>query len=144
MGKKANLLRLKNLEETKQFGREIAGKIKGGAVVCLEGDLGAGKTTLTKAIAAELGIDAFKVKSPSYTYFRKYKLDGRNLYHIDLYRITEFDDLMQHEMEELFEEKGAIIIIEWPNRIEELLPEKRITIKLKHLNEHEREVEYSF
>ena len=88
----------KNEEETYKLAKDIAAKVKNGGFVCLFGDLGTGKTTFTKGIAKALGIDHFSIKSPTYTYIREYK--EKKLYHIDLYRIEEIDELLLLEIQE--------------------------------------------
>ncbi len=126
----------KSVEETKQLAKEIAQKVVTGGVVCLVGDLGSGKTTFTKGIAENLGIDQFDIKSPTYTYIRKY---GEHFYHIDLYRIEELDELLINELHEIFENPQNTVIIEWADRLNDQTPKDAIVIEIKYAGENERE-----
>ena len=128
----------KNEEETYKLAKDIAAKVKNGGFVCLFGDLGTGKTTFTKGIAKALGIDHFSIKSPTYTYIREYK--EKKLYHIDLYRIEEIDELLLLEIQEIQSNKNSIIIVEWADRIKNHLPENRIDICLEYLDENSRKI----
>lgn len=112
---------------------KIANKITNGGLVCLYGDLGSGKTTFTKKIADLLGIPDFKIKSPTYTYIRRYDLKPNQFfYHMDLYRLAEIDHILLQEIEEILENPKNIVMIEWPQRMEEHLPSKRINLYLEY------------
>lgn len=128
--------------ETHKIAEEIAKKIKDGGVICLFGDIGAGKTTFTKGLAASLGIEKFTVKSPTYTFIRKYKANKNNLFHIDLYRLQKVDELLLQEIEELTDNPSNIVVIEWADRMREHLPKKRIDITLTYRDEFSREIVY--
>lgn len=130
----------KNKEETLNFAYEIAKKVKNGGVICLFGDLGTGKTTFTKGIARHFGFKEITIKSPTYTYIRKYEAEKQNIYHIDLYRLNHIDDLLLQEINELIENPNNIIIIEWADRMEEYLPEKRINIYLEYIDDKRRNI----
>jgi len=123
-------------EETIEIGAKIAAKLKVGDIICMKGDLGAGKTTLTKSIAKNLGIEDY-VTSPTFTIINEYS--GKYpLYHFDVYRIEHPEDMYELGYEEYFYGKG-ICIIEWANMIEELIPEGSIWIEIDHgTNENER------
>ncbi len=129
-----------NEEETHSFAQVIAEKVDDGGVICLFGDLGTGKTTLTKGIAKCFGIKEMTIKSPTYTYIRKHEAQDRNIYHIDLYRLNQIDELLLQEIEELFENPKNIVIIEWADRMEQFLPENRINIHLEYIDEKRRSI----
>lgn len=129
-----------NEEETLNFADEIAKKVEDGGVICLFGDLGTGKTTLTKGIARHFGLAEMTIKSPTYTYIRKHEARGQNIYHIDLYRLNNIDELLLQEIEELFENPQNIIIIEWADRMEKYLPENRINIYLEYIDDKRRNI----
>lgn len=122
----------KSARETQKVGEGIAKKIKGGGVVCLYGDLGAGKTTLVQGIARGLGIKK-RVISPTFIIMRNYD----RLYHIDLYRL---DDAKTLGLEEIWSDPANILLIEWPERAESMLPKNRWEIRLKQLGEKLREI----
>lgn len=131
----------KSEKETTKIAKTIAEKVKNGGFVCLFGDLGSGKTIFTKGIAQALGIDKFSIKSPTYTYVREYKARDINLYHIDLYRLEEIDELLWHQIEEILHNKKNIIIVEWADRLKEYLPENRIDIYFEYLDQNSRKIE---
>lgn len=141
MEEKANTHILKNIEETKGFALEMGRGNKEGGVICLFGDLGSGKTSFCKYFAEGLGLDSFSIKSPTYTYFREYDLDnGKRLIHMDLYRIQELDELMEQELEEIFANSNNIVLIEWADRLEHILPSERIDLSFEYLDENTRQI----
>jgi tRNA threonylcarbamoyladenosine biosynthesis protein TsaE len=130
------IMTLKNIEK---IAEKIAEKIKKGAILLLIGDLGAGKTTLSKEIAKKIGIKQNSIKSPTYSYIRAFP--EKNFYHIDLYRIENEDELLEAEIEELFKNTSNIILIEWANKLKNP-PKNAQIIELKYLNEEEREINF--
>lgn len=115
-------------EETFKLGFDMGKKAKEGEVYCLNGDLGVGKTIFTKGFAKGLGIDE-NITSPTYTLVNEYNGEFK-FYHFDVYRINDAE-----EMEEIgFDEyiySDAIVLIEWSDKIKELLPENIIKIHIK-------------
>lgn len=127
-------------EETKQHAAKLAQSMPNGGTVCLYGDLGSGKTVFAKGFAEQLGIKETEVKSPTYTLMREYAVGSKKLYHFDFYRIEEVDELTAHNLEEIFARKNAWFLIEWPERIKNLLPAVRKEVHLRSINENQREV----
>lgn len=125
-------------EETISLGRRLGSILEPGQVVALNGDLGAGKTTFTKAIAKGLGIKE-NVTSPTFTLISEYQ--GRlPMYHFDVYRIDKIDaDYMGFD-EYLFSD--GVSIIEWAEKIKELLPEDTLYIDIKKISDTKREFEF--
>jgi len=130
------------LEEISKVSQIISEKIKNGGVLALFGNIGSGKTTLSKEIAKDLNIKNWKVKSPTYTYIRRYP--EKNFYHIDLYRLEKADQTIFEEINEIQNYEKNIIIIEWPELYNENLPRKAIKAYLKYISENTREIEISF
>ncbi len=132
-----NKIIIKNENETKKFGLALAEKLKPGSVVALIGDLGTGKTALTKYIAEGLGIKQM-ITSPTFTIVREYE-DGRlPLYHFDVYRINDVEEMFEIGYEEYFFGKG-VSIVEWADLISEIMPEESIIINISYgENEGER------
>lgn len=127
----------KNLNETQQFAIEFSKELKGGEVVTLNGDLGAGKTTFTQFLAKALGITD-PITSPTFTLMNQY-LDGRlKLYHFDMYRIEDIDEILETGLTEYFGNSDAVCMIEWAENIKPLLPKNLITINIQKLGETER------
>lgn len=130
----------KNGKETIQFAQELAKKVQNGGLICLYGDLGSGKTTFTKGIANFFDLPDFSIKSPTYTYIREYNAKGKKIFHIDLYRLENLDQLLWQEISELLEDEKNIIIIEWADKMEEYLPANRLEVHFKYLDENSREI----
>jgi ATPase, YjeE family len=119
--------------------KKIANLLQAGDVVVLNGDLGVGKTTLTRGLARGLGIKR-NVKSPTFTLIREYK-DGRvPLYHMDAYRLESSPD-EDLGFDEYFNGDG-ITIVEWPQFIKDEIPDNHISINIKRLSDTEREVTF--
>ncbi len=126
-------------EETILRGREIGSRLKAPALVLLSGDLGAGKTTLTKGIASGLGAaDEDEVTSPTFTLVHKYGR-GSPVYHVDLYRIADFHDLETLGLEDVFSEK-AVVIVEWPDKLTLRTDWPVVRIRLEHVAEDTRRI----
>lgn len=126
-------------EETIARGRELAAALKPPALILLSGDLGAGKTTLTKGLASGLGAaDEDDVTSPTFTLVHKYDR-GVRVYHVDLYRIGDFHDLETLGLEDVFSER-AIVIVEWPDRLKLRTDWPVVRIHLEHAMEDERRI----
>lgn len=118
-----------NEQETNKSGNEIGQKLQKGDVVCLTGDLGAGKTTLSKAIAKGLGVEEI-VTSPTYTIVQEYE-GNLPLYHFDVYRIEDINDMYEIGFEEYLFGEG-VCLIEWADKISEILPEGCIWIHMDY------------
>ncbi len=121
---------LKNERETKQFGLDLGKSLAQGDVVALIGDLGTGKTALTKYIAQGLGIREL-ITSPTFTIVQEYYSGRLPLYHFDVYRIGDPEEMFELGYEEYFYGKG-VCVIEWANLVEALLPEHTKTIEIQY------------
>lgn len=113
-------------------------------VVALTGDLGAGKTTLTQAIARELGVEE-NVISPTFVIMKSYKLkdtDYKLFIHIDAYRLNSSAELERLGWAELIADPGNLILIEWPERVKEVVPDSAIQIFLKHQSDDMRSISF--
>ena len=125
-------------EETIELGRRITRDLPQRSVVLLIGDRGAGKTTLAKGIVSGLGAaPPEEVSSPTFTLIHEYG-NGR-VYHIDLYRLERPEEVATLGLDEIFE-KDAVVLIEWGERFPQLMPPDRIEIRLRALDENDREV----
>lgn len=126
-------------EETIECGRELAVALKPPALILLSGDLGAGKTTLTKGLASGLGAAGEdEVTSPTFTLVHRYHR-GVRLYHVDLYRIGNARDLDTLGLEDVFSER-AIVIVEWPDRLTLRTDWPVVRIHLEHVDEDTRRI----
>ena len=116
-------------EETRALGKSLGLEASPGDIVCLNGDLGTGKTVLTKGFAEGLDIQD-DVVSPTFTIIREYT-DGRlPLYHFDVYRIGDIDEMDELGYEEYFFGEG-VTLIEWSNLIAELIPNRALRILIE-------------
>lgn len=125
-----------NAKQTEELGRRIGESLTGGEIIAMTGDLGAGKTTITKSIAKGLDIDEY-ITSPTFTIVNEY--EGRlKLFHFDVYRIGDIEEMYDMGYEEYFY-SGGVCIIEWANLIEEILPEDTIRIEISTQDENKRQ-----
>ncbi len=127
----------KSESETYALAEKIAKTLSGGEAILLSGTLGAGKTTFTKGLAKALGV-VKTVVSPTFTIVKEYQGSSLMLYHIDMYRIEDEDEIYELGIEELYG-NDSVTVIEW-NKMEEL-PEKVISINIDVIGENEREWE---
>ena len=119
---------LRNLAETRQWGEALGARLQPGQVVALIGDLGAGKTTLTQAIARGLGVTA-PVTSPTFTLIHEYA--GRiALFHFDAYRLERPGEMADLGFDEYLEREG-VVVVEWADRVLPLLPVEHLTLTLE-------------
>lgn len=126
-------------EETTRWGREFAKKLKPPVLLLLSGELGSGKTTLTKGIVAGLGAATEdEVTSPTFTLVHVYG-DAAKVYHGDLYRIESFHDFETLGLEDIFAEP-AVVILEWSERFPLQTPWPQVRIRLEHLGHDTRRV----
>ena len=128
-------------KETENIAKAFAKTLKSGDVVCLNGDLGAGKTAFTAGIAKGLGVNEY-VSSPTFTILNCYSGDIP-LYHFDVYRIADSDEMFDIGFDEYLTGSG-VSVIEWAEIIEDILPEERYDVKIsKNLDIHENYREIS-
>ena len=124
------------VDDTKNLASVLARKLKKDDVILLDGDLGAGKTTFTQALAASLGILEV-VNSPTFSIVNEYDFPEGTLYHFDLYRLDEEEELFDIGFEEYFSKEG-IIIIEWAGKFIDLIPEPYLEISITETEDGKR------
>ena len=124
----------KNLDDTLRIAENIESEKFPNMVICLEGELGSGKTVFTKGFAKAMGIED-TITSPTFTLIKEYLNGELPLYHMDVYRLEETGDDIG--ITDYFN-KGGVTIIEWADIIEDKLPEERLVIKFKVINEDSR------
>ena len=142
-----------SVEETWALAKKLAAELKPGDVVCLEGDLGAGKTTFTQGLAAALGVPG-RVTSPTFCIVQEHRRQSNNrtieqsnnspdfLVHMDLYSLHGEDDVIAIGWEDFLAE-GAILVVEWPERAGTLIPDDAKHIVFTHLDgEESRRIEF--
>lgn len=144
-----------NLEDSKKIAQDFAEKIlaekraeNGALVLALTGDLGSGKTTFIQVFAEALGVRE-KIKSPTFIIFRKSKVSDKkwrkngfeNFYHFDVYRIHNEKEILNLGWEEIIKNKANVVLVEWADKIEKILPKNCVKIMFKHLKGNKREIE---
>ena len=145
-----------NPEESRKFAGDLAGNLMsrsrldmgGGALVlALMGDLGSGKTMFARAFAEALGVKE-KIKSPTFIIFRKSKVADKKwqekvfkyFYHFDVYRINSEKEILNLGWEEIISNPENIVLVEWADKIEKILPKNSVKINFKHLKGEKREI----
>ena len=126
-------------QETAEFGRRLAGVLQPGDVIALTGELGTGKTCLTKGIALGLGITQ-EVTSPTFTLIHEYRGGRLLLYHVDLYRLNSAEEVLGIGIEDYLRPEG-VTVIEWAEKVEALLPANARRIRLEVTGESSRRIE---
>lgn len=128
-------LTVNNLKDTEQIGKIISRCLEKGTVLCLDGDLGVGKTALTQFIAKNFGVEEY-ITSPTFTIIKEY--EGRlPFYHMDVYRIDSEDDMYDLGYDEYIYSEG-VTIIEWSHKIKGILPDEKIDIVIQRLSDSSR------
>ena len=128
-------IKIKSEQEMIELAQNIESDKFPNMVICLNGDLGRGKTLFTKGFANEMGIT--DVTSPTFNIIKEYTNGELPLYHMDVYRVE--NDIENLGIEEYYE-KGGVTIIEWADLIKDYLPERRVDIKIKIIDENTRVV----
>ena len=131
-------LLLNNIKDTIKLGQKLAKISKKDDIFCLKGDLGTGKTTLARSFIKFL-TNSNKVLSPTFPMLLTYEYDNNIIWHYDMYRLKNPNDVWNLSLEDAL--NNGIIIIEWPEIIEHLIPHKRIDIIIKDLNNETRSAE---
>lgn len=133
-----------NPKKTAELGRQLASELEGGQVVCLSGELGAGKTVFAQGLLAALGAEG-PFTSPTFVVMKKYAIPSgrnpllRNAYHIDAYRIGK-EDALSLGWEELVSDPESVMIVEWAENLGDLIPESAIRIALSCEGENRRRI----
>ncbi len=135
--------------QTKKLGQLLAEELCGGEIICLSGDLGAGKTTFTQGLLKGLKIKG-PYTSPTFAIVKEYKINLKfkisnlkllSVYHIDAYRITS-KDLLELGFADFAGQKNAVVIIEWPAKVKKIIPTNAVWITFKWINEKERAITF--
>jgi tRNA threonylcarbamoyladenosine biosynthesis protein TsaE len=134
-------------KQTQKLGELLAGELKGGEILALEGDLGAGKTTFTQGLLKGLKVKG-PYTSPTFLIIKNYKkkfpisnLKFQNIFHIDAYRVKS-NDILNLGWEEIIADKKNIVIIEWADRISKIIPDNAIRIKFEWVDENKRKLKF--
>ncbi len=131
---------IKDLKDTNKFAKKFAKILKGGEVVLLGGDLGAGKTTFTKAVLRALGVKD-DVTSPTFTIMREYQGKKFKIYHFDMYRLGSGQEAKEFGLEDYIysKDKSSLVFIEWPENVKDILSGDFIRVDISILDENRRQ-----
>lgn len=125
------------------FLRDLVPNKDGATVLCLSGDLGAGKTAFAKELGSLLGINKDEITSPTFVIEKIYKITHphfTHFIHIDAYRLEKGSELLSLGWEEIIADTNNLICIEWPEKVKEIIPQSAITLSLKFIDENTREI----
>ena len=129
-------------EETREIAIKFASKLEKGTTICLYGDLAAGKTTFTQGLGKFFGIE--RIVSPTFIIMRQYPVTNhpiiKTFYHLDLYRLNSVEDIRAFDIDEVWSDPENLIIVEWPEKFQDILPQKRFDVNFKAHGEDEREI----
>ena len=140
---KEHTIKITGLEDYPQAAREFIGQMQGARIFAFYGKMGSGKTTLIKSICEELGVEA-SINSPTFAIVNEYEdREQRTIFHFDFYRIKSLEEVYNMGYEE-YVYSDAICFMEWPELIEELLPEETTKVYIEENSEGEREVRILF
>jgi tRNA threonylcarbamoyladenosine biosynthesis protein TsaE len=120
-----------SIHELRDWGEAFGRELKPGSIVTLSGDLGAGKTTLAQAICRGVGVRE-DVTSPTFALVNEYHASATSVFHLDLYRLKGQDDLTNLGWDDIIN-SGAIVIVEWPDRAGDRMPDDALRIGLEHI-----------
>lgn len=126
-------------EEIKTAAQQFLDAVEGYKVLCFSGGLGAGKTTFISAICDKLGITE-TVSSPTYSIIQEYRsVQGESIFHLDLYRLKDEEEAINSGVEDVLY-SGDICLVEWPEKVPEVIPEKSVFVQIETLNSTERKL----
>lgn len=130
-------------EETIQLGRKFAQEAMGGEIFCLKGDLGSGKTTFSQGFLRGVGVDG-AITSPTFVVMKHYSVKNnpmglKNVYHIDTYRVDSLA-ILDLGWEEVINNKEKIILVEWPEKIKDIIPLNAVWINFESIDEKKRKI----
>ena len=136
----------KSAAETKKLGTLLVKELHGGEVICLDGDLGTGKTTFTQGLLKGLGVKG-PYTSPTFVIMKYYAVVNQqsaqyNIYHVDAYRVGP-EDLLELGWKEIITDKRNVVIIEWSDRIKKILPKKNMRIHFSWVDKNKRQIVFS-
>ena len=128
-------------EQTRRIGMRLGSELKAGDVICLQGNLGAGKTTFVQGLAQGWGsIDA--VSSPTFILVNEYRrANGAQIFHLDAYRLESVPEAEELDLDSMLAE--GVLVVEWPEKLDGLIPNDRLWINLEHVQEEHRQMRFN-
>lgn len=131
-----------SLESTLELAAQVGSKLRGGETIVLVSDLGGGKTVFVRGLAQGMG-STDTVHSPSFTLSNQYHADKLTLHHFDFYRLDE-PGIMREELAEILQDMQSVVVIEWANIVQDVLPEQRLTIHISATGDTKRALLFKY
>ncbi len=130
---------IENLQDLERVARLVVNALGDSTVVAFYGDMGAGKTTLINEISKVLGVEQDATGSPTFAIINEYRSDttAELIYHFDCYRLKDYEEALDAGVDDYFY-SGALCLVEWPERIEEILPDDTVNIKIEVMEDGRR------
>ncbi len=128
-----------SVEQTEQIAADLAGALRGGECIALEGQLGAGKTQFVRGLVRGLGGSTRTVASPTYVLLHVYDTPRLKVYHLDAYRVGGPEDFEAIGFEELLDQ-GGVVVVEWASRVAELLPPTCMQVRIEAVSKTRRKI----
>ncbi len=132
------VIKTADANQTENIAEIIGGNLRGGEVIELVSDLGGGKTTFTRGLARGFG-SPDRVASPTFTISKVYKSGSKEMHHFDFYRLPQAG-LIEHELADVLTDKNCVVVIEWGDVVQHVLPEKRLTVAITQTDDDGREL----
>lgn len=139
MGKETQIINTGSAGETEAFAEKLGKGLKGGEIIELSGDVGAGKTTFVRGLARGIG-SPDRVSSPTFTIYKSYKSKDLTLYHYDFYRVEDVA-VASRELAEIASQPKTSVVVEWSDAVREVLPEDRLVVRIRPTGEETRIIE---
>lgn len=135
-------IHIQSLAELPEAARQFVALMGDETVYAFYGEMGAGKTTFIRELAKSLGVTDDDVNSPSFSIINEYRSDttAELIYHFDLYRLDSLDEAFDIGVEDYFD-SGAVCLIEWPERIQDILPDDTVTVHITELADGSRQID---
>lgn len=132
---------IENLEDLDRVARMVVNALGDATVVAFRGEMGAGKTTLINAISKVLGVESDATGSPTFAIINEYRSDttAELIYHFDCYRLKDYEEALDAGADDYFY-SGALCLVEWPERIEEILPDDTVNVKIEVMDDGRRKL----
>jgi tRNA threonylcarbamoyladenosine biosynthesis protein TsaE len=134
-------IHLPSIEALPQAAKEFVGLMDDRTIYAFDGEMGAGKTTFISALCQALGVDAEEANSPSFAIVNEYRSEttAELIYHFDLYRLENVEEALEIGIEDYFD-SGALCLLEWPERIEDLLPDDTVRVEIRVNDDKTRDI----
>ena len=126
-------------EETTKFADDFAKELKKGEIILLNGDLGSGKSVFARGVIRSFGVKK-QIPSPTFTIVNEYDTDFCKLYHFDMYRLEEVEEAIAIGVDEIFEDKESIKLVEWPEKVWQIIPNKVIKVNIEKIDDTKRKI----